>query len=68
MLTKKEREILVRRSKALREEREAIDGMIASYEKDKSDTIAELETMLHLLERDVVEKDDARDVEATDAA
>ena len=49
MLTNNERKILVRRSKELRDERDNINRTIESYEQDKRDTIAELETMLHLL-------------------
>lgn len=59
MLTNGERKILVRRSKTLRAEREAIDETIKMYEQEKRDTIAELETMLHLLERDVLNRNDS---------
>ena len=54
MLTNSERKILIRRSKELRDERDAINDTIKGYEQDKRDTIAELETMLHLLERDAL--------------
>lgn len=59
MLTNGERKILVRRSKTLRAEREAIDETIKMYEQEKRDTLAELETMLHLLERDVLSRNDS---------
>ena len=68
MLTSKERKVLIRRSKALRDERDSIDNIISTYEQDKRDLIAELETMLHLLERDMVAQADSADEESSDDA